>query len=395
MTTEGVFNPLGLRVVLLLSGMACLVTGLWGGLLRVPVGGVPLPVEHANWVTFHGPLMVGGFLGTLISLERAVGLRRWWTFLAPALAGGSGLAVAAGVLGPGPRWTLTAGSVVFVLVTLRILKIQPALSNRVMGLGAGCWLVGNVLWALDLAVPQVVLWWLAFLLLTIVGERIELTRFQKPDPRARPWLFGALGVLGGGLVLGHAAARWGGPLLGVGAVALAAWLLRFDLAWRTVRHPGLPRFMAVCLLGGYGWLLAAGLLIAWQWPQTSGIRYDAALHAFFLGFVFAMIFGHAPVIFPSVLGLPVRFLPTAYVPLALLHASLLLRLGGDALNWPTGRSWGAVGNTLAIGLFLLNTLASLGLAARGRHPDKSSPPGPGANAGGRVSSRTGAEPNRG
>jgi len=363
-TTAGVFNPRGLRVVLLLSGMACLVTGLWGGLLRVPVSGVPLPVEHANWITYHGPLMVGGFLGTLISLERAVGLRRWWTFLAPALAGGGGLALAAGRLGPGPRWALTAAGAVFVLVTLRILKIQPVLSNRVMSLGAGCWLVGNALWAGGVAVPQVVPWWLAFLLLTILGERIELTRFQQPDPRARPWLFAALGGLGAGLLLAHGAAWWGGLLLGAGVVALAAWLMRFDLAWRTVRHPGLPRFMAVCLLGGYGWLMVAGALIAWQWPQTSGIRYDAALHAFFLGFVFAMIFGHAPVIFPSVLGLPVRFLPTAYMPLALLHASLLVRLAGDALNWPAGRAWGAAGNTLAVGLFLLNTLGSLVLGTR-------------------------------
>jgi hypothetical protein len=164
-------------------------------------------------------------------------------------------------------------------------------------------------------------------------------------------------------------------LVGAAVVALAAWLMRFDLAWRTVRHPGLPRFMAVCLLGGYGWLLAAGVLIGWQWPQSSGLRYDAALHAFFMGFVFAMIFGHAPVIFPSVLGLPVRFLPTAYVPLALLHASLLLRLGGDALNWPGGRSWGAAGNALAIGLFLLNTVSSLVLATwKGNAAHQTFPP---------------------
>jgi len=359
-------TPLALRVALLLGGMACLVTGVWGGLLRVPVGGVPLPVEHANWISFHGPLMVCGFLGTLISLERAVGLRRGWTFLAPLLAAAGGVAVATGMLGRGPRWTLALASAVFAGVTWRILKLQPALSNVVMALGAVCWLTGNVLWALDLAIPQVVLWWLGFLLLTILGERIELTRFQKPHPASRPWLWSAVVLLGAGLIVGHVQARWGGVLVALAVVGLAAWLGRFDLAWRTVRQPGLPRFMAICLLSGYVWLLAAGVLIGVRWPQTTGIWYDAALHAFFVGFVFAMIFGHAPVIFPSVLGLPAHYLPTAYGPLVVLHASLLLRLVSDGLNWPAGRAWGAGGNALAIGLFLLNTVASLVLASSGR-----------------------------
>lgn len=350
--------PLGLRAVLLLGGMACLVSGIWGGLLRAQVL-VPLPVSHANWITFHGPLMVCGFLGTLISLERAVGLGRWWTFVAPLLAAAAGLGLALGSLRAEPRWALTLASAVFVLVTARIWRIQPVLSNAVMLCGAVCWLVGNVLWTHGAAVPPMVLWWLGFLLLTIVGERIELTRFQKPHPASRPWLWTALATLGAGLLLGHVHARVGGVLTGTAVVGLAAWLGRFDLAWRTVRQPGLPRFMALCLLSGYVWLAVSGAFIAWRWPQSSGIWYDAALHAFFVGFVFSMIFGHAPVIFPGVLGLPVRFWPTAYVPLALLHASLLLRLGADVCGWTTGRGWGAAGNAAAVGLFLLNTVTSV------------------------------------
>lgn len=346
------------RVALLALGIGSLVSGIWGGLLRVPVT-LPLPVEHANWITFHGPLMVGGFLGTLISLERAVGLRALWTFCAPVLAGGGAAALVAGMLGPGPRWTLAAGSAVYGLVSLRILSIQPTLANGVMALGAAAWLGGNVLWALDREIPQVVLWWLGFLLLTIVGERLELTRFQRPSPAARPWLVAALVSLGAGLGTGLVAPRAGGWLAGAAVAALALWLGRFDLARRTIRHPGLPRFMAGCLLSGYAWLLVAGVLIAATWPQASGRLYDAALHAFFVGFVFAMIFGHAPVIFPAVLGLPVHFLPTAYVPLVLLHASLLLRIAGDLANWPAGRAWGAAGNSVAVGLFLLNTVTSI------------------------------------
>ena len=134
------------RVGLLLLGLSCLVTGVWGGLLRVPIS-LPLPVQHANWISFHGPLMVCGFLGTVISLERAVGLRSLWTYLVPLLAGVSTAAIAAGVLAPWPRWLLTAGSVLFVVVSARIVQIQPNLANTVMGCGAVAWGIGNALWA--------------------------------------------------------------------------------------------------------------------------------------------------------------------------------------------------------------------------------------------------------
>ena len=36
---------------------------------------------------FHGALMISGFLGTVISLERAVAIGRWWAYSAPALSG--------------------------------------------------------------------------------------------------------------------------------------------------------------------------------------------------------------------------------------------------------------------------------------------------------------------
>ena len=135
-----------LRAALLILGMSSLVTGIWGGLLRVPLT-LPLPVEHANWISFHGPLMVCGFLGTVISLERAVGLGRLWTYLVPSLAGGSSVAIAFGSLASWPRWTLFTGSIVFVGVIICIVRIQPALPNFVMGFGALAWAAGNLQWA--------------------------------------------------------------------------------------------------------------------------------------------------------------------------------------------------------------------------------------------------------
>jgi hypothetical protein len=182
-------------------------------------------------------------------------------------------------------------------------------------------------------------------------------------------LFVSLGLFSGGVAATTLHQIIGERLTGIGLLALAAWLWRFDLARRTIRHPGLPRFMAACLLAGYFWLAVGGLLMVVFSPLESGFRYDAVLHSFFLGFVFSMIFGHAPVIFPAVLVVQPRFRAAFYSHAVWLHLALLLRIGSDLAKWTAGRQWGGILGALAIGLFLLNTVASLALPAR----PKSSP----------------------
>ncbi len=57
-----------------------------------------------------------------------------------------------------------------------------------------------------------------------------------------------------------------------------------------------------------------------------------------------------------------------YVPLALLHASLALRVAGDLAGAPQWRAWGAVGNAIALATFLASVATSVwrGRRARGR-----------------------------
>ena len=92
------------------------------------------------------------------------------------------------------------------------------------------------------------------------------------------------------------------------------------------------------------------------------------MHAIFLGFVMSMIFAHAPVIVPSVLGRPLPFRNYLYIPLALLHVSLILRLaGGDWAGNTDAWQWGGSLNETAILLFLAMAAAlviSSGRAAR-------------------------------
>jgi hypothetical protein len=65
-----------------------------------------------------------------------------------------------------------------------------------------------------------------------------------------------------------------------------------------------------------------------------------------------MIFGHAPIIFPAILGVKIAFHPLLYAQLALLHLSLLLRVGGDLFNSAAIRKWGGLFNGVALLLFL-------------------------------------------
>jgi hypothetical protein len=66
-----------------------LLAGLTAGLLL----GVPIPGARRALAADHGPLLGLGFLGTLIALERAAALRRWWAFLAPSASGPGAVAL--------------------------------------------------------------------------------------------------------------------------------------------------------------------------------------------------------------------------------------------------------------------------------------------------------------
>jgi hypothetical protein len=83
------------------------------------------------------------------------------------------------------------------------------------------------------------------------------------------------------------------------------------------------------------------------------------LHVVFLGFVFSMIFAHAPIILPSVTQLALPFHQLFYLHAGLLHLSLLLRVAGDLALVPGGQSWGGILNALAIVVFLLNSIRAV------------------------------------
>ncbi len=331
-----------IRFPLLLIAITCLLLGGWLGLVRMgwalPFVGGPLA---------HGPLMISGFLGTLIAVERAVALRKWWTYVGPALSALGAVTLLAGVP-VAPQILFTLAGLGLVLVFVFIIRQHMASYTLVMGLGAVCWLAGSALWLAGSPVPRVVGWWVAFLVLTVAGERLELSRVRRLSDRGR----NLFSVIVGWLLLGLlATTTWpdvGMRLMGAGYILLGGWLLRFDIAGRTIGQEGLPRYVAACLLPGYGWLILSGAIMLAVGFVSAGLYYDVMLHAALIGFTMSMIFGHAPIILPAVLGRQIRYHPILYGPLALLHLSMLLRAAGDLAFWQAGRQWGGMFNGIAV-----------------------------------------------
>ncbi len=354
-----------LRFPLILLAIFSLLAAIWAGWIRI---GWPWPPGQPLLIALHGPLMVSGFLGTLISLERAVALlprvkerpgASAAFMAAPALSGLGSLLLILGAPGWLPLALIAAGSLLLLAMMILVVRLHTALYTIVMAIGAGCWLAGNLLWLGGWPVYRVVPLWTAFLVLTIAGERLELGRILRLS-RLKTRLFAALvGLLLLGLVGSLVNFDLGARLTGLGFLGLAVWLLWNDIARKTIRQLGLPQFIAACLLSGFAWLGVGGVLYMVYGGVAAGLYYDAALHAIFLGFVMAMIFAHAPIVFPAVLGRPIRYSPFSYVYLALLDLSLLMRLMGDLQADFTLRRWGGLLNGIAILLFLGSTAVSL------------------------------------
>ena len=346
---------------LIATAIVILLGGLWDGLMYM---GLPLPAGSSTMSQDHGQLMVLGFLGTLISLERAVALGKTWGYLAPAAAGTGGLAIIAGAPGNVGEALICGGGLVLIAIFAVVYRIQPALHNAVLASGAVCWVVAAVLWLAGWDIAKFVPWLAGFLVLTITGERLELSRMTGTSRLGRLLFACAAGLFGAGLLAslaaGPAAAVPGEGVppgirvTGAGLIALALWLARYDIARRTIRGRGVTRFMAAALLTGYAWLAVAGGLWVSMGQMSDGRVFDSELHAIFLGFVMSMIFAHAPVIIPSVLGRPLPFRNYLYIPLVLLHISLILRLaGGDWAANTDAWQWGGSLNETAILLYIV------------------------------------------
>lgn len=343
------------RAVLVIPAAVSLLIGLDAALMLL---GVWTPVRSDRWADAHGILMTLGFVGALVALERAVALGRWHGYLGP-------LGLALGALLHLDADTFKAGQVLLLIGALGLVATYVPLWQRqrddsvLVQVVSAVFAVGAaVLWLGNAEAHQLIPWLSAFLVLTIVGERLELARLGMPA-RAASSLLSLSFALCASVI---AALLWpdiGMRLVGATFLGLTAWLALYDVARRTVRSPGLPRFMACCLLSAQVWLGVAGAVLLIAGQVTEGAPYDAVVHAVFLGYTMSMIFAHAPVILPAVTRVRLPYHRGMYVAWVLLQLSLLVRLGlGDLAGHRLGWEVGGTGNVLAVLAFLLITVGT-------------------------------------
>lgn len=349
------------RVPYLVLALAALLAGLDAAALLL---GLPAPVSTDRLPDVHGMLMVVGFVGTLVALERAVALRSRAGYLAPAGLGLGSLLLLSPLPLPVGQCLLVAGAAALVAIYLPLWRRRPDDAVLIQALGAVLALGATVLWLDGTDIPYLLPWLVGFVVLTIGGERLDLARIHiGTHEGARLVLLSALFTAA---VIGTV--LWTGlyPVLGLALLALVRWLVVRDIARHTIRSTGLPRFTAANLLAGYAWLALAGAM----WLTTGGAladgpRYDVIVHATFLGFTISMILAHAPVILPAILRRPLPYHPAMLAPAALLQASLVVRLWlGDGLGWDIAWQLGGLLNIVA----LLGFVAVAGWTARRGRP---------------------------
>ena len=322
-----------------------LVTGILAGLFRM---GWMLPVGEVAGE--HGALMVGSFLGSVITLERIIVLKKKWLYAIPALSGMSLIPFllhnqqVALIL-------LSIGSLGLIYIYLILISKYKEYYYYVMIVGAVGWAVGNAIVLLGGGYPQAVPWWIAFILLTVFGERLELSKFLPTSKKKRTTMVISIAIYMVGIVL---PAGWGSQIIsGAGLFLMAVWLLHYDIARKSVKSHGIHRYMGALLLLGYFWMAVCALLLI---VEPSGIyHYDAMLHTFFLGFTFSMIFAHAPIIFPGVAGLSIRpYHPSLFFWGIVLQIVLVVRIAGDLMEMTLWRKAGGMASAVVIILFFIN-----------------------------------------
>ncbi len=337
--------------------MFCLLVGFATGLSRM---GWDLNILATS--LHHGAIMVGGFLGTLISLEKVIPLRRKILLAIPAMSGASVILFLLGIP--------TASFVLLVLasaslsgVFLYYLAKGKELIYVLMSAGGLCWLTGNLILMNMHFYPSAFPWWLGFMLFIITSERLELTKFL-PVKNSMKGLLAALLIayLAGVVISFHS----GGQVIsGFALVAIALWLMNFDLVAISIRKGGLQKFIGIALLAGYVAMMLTGIFMIASRQQV--LAYDATLHTFFLGFVFSMIFAHGPIILPGVLGISAKpWHRILYLWLFLLHSSWMMRVVADVfLDFNLRKMSGWITTLGITGYFV--SMGILTMRSQGRH----------------------------
>ena len=333
-------------IFLAFAGLSLLV-GLAAGAALLGLNATP----GASFAADHGPLMVFGFLGGAIGLERTVAVRTTWAWAGPVCHVAGVLGILAGLPRGVPAVFFAAGFLVLGFIYVTIYRRQASLAIVVQAAGVIGGVAAAALWAMGpgfaAAMPLCALYAVA----TIIGERMELARVTMAGTRAENQLTLLVLGLAAASVIYVLAPAVGYRVMGLVLIVIAAATARVDVAKNLVRSKGLPRYSAACMLAGYAWLALGGYF--WLlYGQATGFAYDASVHAIFLGFVMSMIFAHAPIIITSVIRRRLPYRAALYLPVGLLHGGLAVRVLADCAEHNTAFQTGGVVTIVAVLAFI-------------------------------------------
>lgn len=335
--------------------------GVTSGLARMGWAMTDWPSALANW---HGPLMMSALFGTVISLERAVALNTRLSFAAPIASAASGLALMMLLPMPLAAGLATLASLLLAIASIEVLRRLLAPFTITLFLATLCWLTANLIWWLTQSPTQATSWWILFLVITIAGERLELTRFVSVPESATLVFYGLIAATITGAALAIVSPLIGFRLMSAGILGLAIWLMRFDIARHNLSQSGATRYIAVCLFTGYCWLALAGLLGMSGGFESGHRLHDATLHTIAIGFVFSMVFGHALIILPAIARIKISFHPVLYLPLALLWLSLSIRVLAQIFDQFPIRQYGGLLNGLTLLTFAVLLISRMLMTSR-------------------------------
>lgn len=343
-------SPVWPRGLLLMVAGVSLLSGLLAG---VTLLGIWADTPAASLGTDHGALMIFGFVGGAIGLERTVAARTRWAWVGPVASALGVATLLAGAPRPVPAAAFTVAFLVLGAVYLTIHRRQATHAVLVQSTGVIGAVFATVWWGGGADFADIVPAAVVFAVATIIGERMELARVSFAGTAAETTVTALMLALVAASLIFALHPQIGFAVMGALLVAVATVTVRIDVARRLVHAGKLPRYTAICMLAGYGWLVIAGLLWLGFGHTRAGHLHDAAVHSVFLGFVISMIFAHAPFILGGVIRRTIPYHAALYVPVVLLHAGLALRVVADLraadLAWVTG----GVLNVLAVLLFMV------------------------------------------
>jgi len=317
-----------------------LLGGVFGGFVRI--GWLQYSLQGIS--VSHGLLMTGAFMGSLISLERNMAMRSPWWGMVPFVCISSTIFFYLGELSIGLMALLTASTGLAIMLYLQLAS-HFKIGKCLMFIGALSWLMGNIMVYKSNMIPMGSIWWEAFILFTILGERIELGEIgiKFIGETLLFWLF--LGLFIVGMVLPFHGI---GPfIMGCSIIGIGLWFLVKDRKSMVFSRNGRNQFNSMAILLGYIWLIVHGLWMILGRDQP--FFYDVMVHSFFLGFAFSMIWGHVSSLFPMICGLNGNaFHPRFWWGLAIFETSLLGRIGACVLESSFWRQFFSVANGIIL-----------------------------------------------